>query len=164
MQIQLIYKACDGKTVLYIAARDIFFEAVKQLLDIYRIDPNGMDCNGESALMNASKAKYILITKLLLDGGADPTMANTALLITAKNGSLELLYVLLRHGDKVDLASSKGTAALHLAAKQGNMQMTKLLIKAGASPAFTWKGKLPPILQMSMEVNNVYGFLMLLYK
>jgi ankyrin repeat protein len=74
--------------------------------------------------------------RLLLDGGADPSLAgrdgNTPLMVAAANGQLELLRVLLGRGAAVDAAHpGSGYTAFHAACIDNQAECAEALARAG---------------------------------
>ncbi|XP_058459318.1 uncharacterized protein LOC131435441 [Malaya genurostris] len=107
-------------------------------------DTNGKDLEGRTPLHYAVNSGLIEIVKLLLSKGADVTQAtnkgNTPLHTAASKGNAaiveELLQQMEQHGIN-DFINSKttatGTTSLHIAAKNGYLDVTKILLKRGAA-------------------------------
>ena len=55
-------------------------------------------------------------------------------MIAAESGHSEAIQVLLETGAAVDLASSMGSTALHLAAFKSHEAVVRVLLAAGADP------------------------------
>ena len=102
--------------------------------------------------MRAAKTNDVVLMRLLLDGGADPTLTQkdytNALMLEAAGGAqaseyptelpvtevgaLEGIKLLLDRGVDVDAFNVNGRTALHLAAARGADRIVKLLAERGA--------------------------------
>jgi ankyrin repeat protein len=110
---------------------------------------------GSTALARASKSADVAMIQVLLEGGADPTVAQkdgtTALMIavaargqriyagTASVGTqateedaIDAVKVLLGSAANVDAANANGQTALHNAAARGSDTIVRLLVEKGA--------------------------------
>ena len=76
------------------------------------------------------------VVTALLEGGAsvnitDPTTGDTALHLAARQGSTDMVDVLLRFKPEVNNLSKEGFASLHLAAMFGHVRIVTRLLDAG---------------------------------
>ncbi len=88
---------------------------------------------GTTPLMRAAKANDLPIMKLLLDGGADPTITlkdhTTAAMIAT---SLDAIKLLVEHGIDVNAFNSNGQTLLHNAAGRGSTAIIQYAADQGA--------------------------------
>jgi ankyrin repeat protein len=122
--------ASDLTTALMFAAsRHGTLEIVRELLD-RDVDPNQQDNWGETALMMATMRHETDIVRLLLERGADPTIANfsdiTAIDIARKTGLPELIEILNINPSTVD--PETGISNLIIAAANGPLNLLKSMI------------------------------------
>ena len=121
-------------------AYDELIGAIKSndLLDAEALFAKGMDVNstdagGNSLLMISVKAGYAEMAKLLLSRHALPDTRNqfgeTALMLAAGNGDLQLASLLVQHGAKVNIS---GWNPLIYAAWRGKAKLVKYLLDQGA--------------------------------
>jgi len=95
---------------------------------------------GTTALYGAALLGSMRLVGLLLDGGADPSLAGwrdgTPLRAAAQGGHADVVAALLatgRHGD-IDAKTSGGRTSLHFAAAAGHLGAARALLGAGANP------------------------------
>ena len=85
----------------------------------------------------APKTSSIGIVTVLLEGGADPNLADengkTALHYAAAFGKDEAVQILIEHGASIDLQDNNGNTALHSAATNGKTKVVSALIELGAA-------------------------------
>ena len=102
---------------------------------------DGQLTEGATALARASKACDIPMMKVLLDGGADATLAltnrtTTAILASGGNAPepkvLEAVTLLVDHGVDVNAFNANGQTILHNAAQKGHNSVVEYLAKKGA--------------------------------
>eukprot|EP00439_Symbiodinium_sp_Y106_P070238 s20_g12.t1 len=110
-------------TALTLASSQSHVEVVRSLLDA-GTDKNLADTSGSSALVMACDKGYVEVVRLLLEAGADSNSFNFA-------GSHAFAGLLDAGADK-DLANSSGSTALMIACKNGNVEVVRLLLEAGA--------------------------------
>jgi len=101
---------------------------------------------GTTPLMRAAKTVDVRVMRLLLEGGADPTLTQrdyTTPLMIALGGSrggpaaaegtiIEALQLFLDYGADVDAFNANGQTAVHLAAQRGADSVVKFLAERGA--------------------------------
>jgi ankyrin repeat protein len=88
---------------------------------------------GRTPLHLATDNNHIEIVRILLDSGADPSLANdggwTALHIAADKGHEDIVDLLLRRGVDINAETKLGETPLHWAAWNGHLTVTKLLLR-----------------------------------
>jgi len=98
-------------------------------------DPNAVDNDGCTALMQHADCGNAEDVQLLLKAGADPNTADkkgiTALM---KAKARKVVELLLKAGADPNTADKKGCTSLYHAADRGNAEAIPLLLKAGADP------------------------------
>src|SRR5712671_5679547 len=100
---------------------------------------------GTTPLIRATKNVDIPVIKLLLEGGADPSItqkdySSAAIVAIRAAGSseantIEALKLFLDHGADVDAFNAAGQTALHVAAGRGSDAVVRFLASRGASLA-----------------------------
>ena len=115
------------------------FGDINKIMDLLEsgADPNFQeDDMGETALMIASREKWLSIVKLLLDSGANPNLkdneGNTALMYTAvynSNIHLKIIRLLLNSGANPLIKNNDGEIAYDLALSFGYIENAKLIKK-----------------------------------
>jgi hypothetical protein len=99
-------------------------------------DCNKPDPHGDTALLLACKAGLLVLATMLMDAGANVSVANeqgdTALLLACKAGSLELATRLKDAGADVSVANTQGETPLLAALAAGNLELAKVLLRWGA--------------------------------
>jgi ankyrin repeat protein len=88
---------------------------------------------GTTPLMRATKANDLPIMRLLLDGGADPTLTlkdrtTTAMIAT----SLDAIKLLVEHGVDINAFNANGQTVLHNAAGRGSTAIIQYAADRGA--------------------------------
>jgi Ankyrin repeats (3 copies) len=95
---------------------------------------------GRTALMQAAHTNQADAVALLLDAGANATVAEShgwsAMHYAARNGDIDSLRVFKQHGVNLDQPSpvSRGETPLMIAARSGEIEAIKALIELGADP------------------------------
>lgn len=125
-----------GATALYAAAGGDAALTVRLLKA--GANPDARLMSGESPLMAAALRGNLATVTALLDGGADPNLAEngggqTALIWAVSQRHAEIVEALVRHHADVNLASKSGSTPLMFAA-QGSLPSARLLLAAGANP------------------------------
>ena len=96
---------------------------------------------GTTALMRAAKGGDLPVLRLLIAGGADPTITQkdrtTTAMIAASSGAkeeaaLDALKLLAEHGVDIDAFNTNGQTVLHNAAGRGFNSIVKYVAEAGA--------------------------------
>jgi uncharacterized protein len=112
----------DGETVLMSAARSGTVEAVK-LLIAHGANVNAKESyRGQTALMWAAMERHPAVVKLLLNSGADWKTLSLA---------RETAMPKLSAASSVTPMARGGLAALHFAAREGNIETGRVLLDAG---------------------------------
>ncbi|HVZ19921.1 MAG TPA: ankyrin repeat domain-containing protein, partial [Vicinamibacterales bacterium] len=102
---------------------------------------DGQLTEGATALARASKASDVEMMKVLLDGGADPTLTlanRTTTAILASGGPtpepkmLEAVTLLVEHGVDVNAFNTNGQTILHNAAQRGYDSIVSYVASKGA--------------------------------
>jgi len=102
---------------------------------------DGQLTEGATALARASKASDVAMITVLLDGGADATLAlsnRTTTAMLASGGAapaekvLEAVTLLVEHGVDVNAFNANGQTILHNAAQRGNNPVIEYVAKKGA--------------------------------
>jgi ankyrin repeat protein len=132
--------AQDGFGVLGLASFFGRIEAVGALLAA-GADPNTPSANDfkvrpiHSAAANRSVETSLPLCTTLLEGGADPNVAQaggwTPLHQAATHGRMPVVEILLTHGAKVDTKSDDDRTAAEMAKVKGHTEIQTLLEKAG---------------------------------
>lgn len=136
----------DGLTALHIATVNAHLEVVNLLLQPeYHVDVNKTDHNGSSPLYTASYMGDTVQINLLLQHGADLTLAriefgSTALYIAAEKGHVKAVELLLEQkADPNQARTHDGNTPLHIAAEKGHLSIVKLLLQP------TYKAKIDEV-------------------
>lgn len=113
-------------------------ECVLKLLNNFFGDANAVDNKGRSALHLACSTGNLVITKVLLDQGADVNRWDFAKKMTplhcaASASSVECIQLLLRRGATVNAGIEK-RSALHVATEKNAIKCVETLLKYGANP------------------------------
>jgi ankyrin repeat protein len=111
-------------------------ETVRSLLK-QKIEINGPQGDGATALHWAAFRDDLEMAKLLLAAGADPKAATregaiTPLFMACTNGSAPMIAELLKAGADPNAVNGNGTTALMTAASSGSADAVKLLLDRGA--------------------------------
>ncbi|XP_066278887.1 ankyrin repeat domain-containing protein 16-like isoform X1 [Branchiostoma lanceolatum] len=137
----------NGRTPLHTASLHGRVGAANILLQRCNYAPDTPDSCGSTPLMDAVRADHIDLVQLLVEQhGADvqklDIMGRQPLHLAAQAGCLEAIrYLFDEHGLPVDTpASGSGLTALHFAAKEGQTNAVKLILRFGSS-ANTKDGK-----------------------
>ncbi len=107
------------------------------IVEVYlKAHPKEVDAKGAHGVPLIFHANHPEMVELLLNNGADPTVALAQL---AWSGNPESLKVALKHGAKVD-SPDIGRRPLHIAAYQGHLAAVEVLLAAGANTDVKAKG------------------------
>jgi ankyrin repeat protein len=122
-----------GRTLLHDASLNGMFGVVLAL--IYRgikIDERD-DETERTSLVEAARGGHVLVSKLLLEYGADPNLKDekgrTALHYAATSGSEDLVKVLVNAGARFDIEDSDGHTAWRLALSTCQNRVQKFFLK-----------------------------------
>ena len=125
-----------GVTPLALASLNASESMVGLLLDA-EADPNLAATSGVTPLMTAARVGDAGVVRRLLAAGADPTAAEavrgqTALMWAVAENHTRAAAVLLEVGGGATTRSANGFTPLLFAAQQGNVEVARLLLAAGA--------------------------------
>ncbi len=100
--------------------------------------PNIRDGKGNTLLMLASYNEQIEMTRVLLENGGDPQIANDMgqipLAGAAFKGNVEMAKLLIEHGADVNVRMPDGKTPLMFAAMFNRLEIIDLLLEKGADP------------------------------
>ncbi len=125
---------------------------VRALLD-HGADPNAVDVNGNTALIEAASYGFVQTADLLLNSGANVNHVSsgsspgTALNYAAQRGDKKMANLLLSMGADVNLADSSGTVPLGLAVGYGHAGIARQLIEKGAKVNSRSDGGFTPLIR-----------------
>jgi len=140
-QVDPNVRAANGVPPLVYAVQKQHIPIVLCLLSSSKIDVNGTDVFGQTALLSAAKINPVtpfhkntsdVIRKLLLDKkGIDPnvqdTVGTTALLYAVTQRDIPFIKLLLAAGADVKLANQQGNTAVHTAALLADEELIYIL-------------------------------------
>jgi hypothetical protein len=122
-----------GETGLIVALRNDAMAVVSLLLAQPKIALELQASNGNTALMMAAFKNNMPAVKALLAKGAQVNRPGwTALHYAASAGALDIMRVLLEHHAYIDAESPTRVTPLMLAAREGQEDAVKLLLREGA--------------------------------
>lgn len=123
--------------MLHYAVNEGSIKGTKAVLQEGSVDVDQGTPKGRTPLMLAASKGYTRIIRLLLDRGADLTIANeigdTALHNSADHGHVPATKMLMKAGADLEAANIGGATPLHLAAHEGQAEVMSALIEAGAN-------------------------------
>ena len=124
-----------GRSGLYLALSEPSPKAAQVLVDWSKTDVNRLNANGESALMIAALKGNLELATKLVEKGADINKTGwTPLHYAASSGHLAIIALLLDQSAYIDAESPNRTTPLMMAAMYGSPQAVKLLLHEGADP------------------------------
>ena len=132
----------DGDASLHAAiAADCSKETIQEIID-YGAYVNAVNSRGRTALLLGCFYRQMDSVKVLLEAGADPTVADEegfSCLHAAIDGhcSKDTLQGLIDHGAHIDATRKDGTNAFLRACRTGQSESVMFLIEAGADVGFT---------------------------
>ena len=134
-----------GNSVLHIAAREGFTEAVKMLIAA-GADVNLLNHKQSSPLhFFCYTAHDLAILKLLLQAGADPSAADekglTPLLVCCTSGRNDCITVLMEHGASAAVKDASGRSARDIAAFHQHKDIVHRCTPAAATTTATTTAK-----------------------
>ncbi len=128
----------EGRTQLFIAARDGNDKEVERLI-VAGADVNKAKTEtGEIALMAASFSGYLTIVEQLIAAGSDINKSRirdgvTALFLASQEGKTPIVNRLIAAGADINKArTDNGMTPLYIAAQNGHLRIVEQLIAAGA--------------------------------
>jgi ankyrin repeat protein len=127
-----------GATALYAAAAYPDAAMTEKLLAA-GADPNRALLSGETPLMEAARRGNLATVRALLTAGADVNAQESgggqnALMWATSERQTAVIEELVRRGADVSAGSKTGFTALMFAAQQGDVDIAKILVRAGAKP------------------------------
>ncbi|KAK0627407.1 ankyrin repeat-containing domain protein [Immersiella caudata] len=132
-------KELKGWNSLHLAAQSDkpgTLEVVKMLVGTQRIDINDQQGNGATALYLAAQAGRSDVAQLLLEGGANPSIATKndirPLERAVASSNIELVDLLIRHGADVKFLDNMGRSIVHIASAQPDVRILRRVLEAGA--------------------------------
>ncbi len=139
---QLLARGFDANTIdptgqngLFIAIRESSPKVARVLLDSPKIDLNALNAEGESALMMAALKGHLEIAAALIKKDADVNKTGwTPLHYAATTGQLAVIRLLIENHAYIDAESPNGSTPLMLASMYGTPEAVKLLLDEGANP------------------------------
>jgi ankyrin repeat protein len=152
--------ALDDETLalaqqLFELAREGNTEALTKPLEL-GLAPNIRDSNGNSLLMLAAYNGHEAMTRLLLQHGADPELANlrhqTPLAGVAFKGYTHIARILIENGADVNSATPDGKTPLMFAAMFNQIDVLEMLLNSGADANLTTEDGLTAI-QLAQHMN-----------
>jgi cytohesin len=137
-----------GDTALHVAAAEGKVGAVRVLLN-HGADINVRGCRNYTPLIGAAHAGQAEACKFLLSRGANPALVtddgNAAVHAAALFGGVDVLRVLLDHGDRVPCINVRGWkryTPLLFAVEKGDIGACKFLLARGADASLRCDGAL----------------------
>jgi len=133
----------DWSPLLWAAAHENFEDTVNELI-VFGVDVNWKNSLGQTALKVAVIARRSGCVRLLLDAGADPTLADNdgyaPIHAAAANGDIEVATMLIEAGVDVNTplvypADDEGDTALNSASYAGHYDLARVLVERGACNA-----------------------------
>ena len=112
-------------------------DAVKRLLELYKIDPNSLKADDFNALFAASGEGHLPVVNYLLSKGSNvnfvaPGMQYSPLHAAATDGHVKVLEALLDAGAYINSVNINGWTSLSKAARSGQDEAVSLLVQRGA--------------------------------
>merc|ERR1712150_159820 len=136
---ELLSQDEDGKTKLYLAAKENRIEEAKKMmkeannLNIVSELVNKGSNSGVTPLLRTSENGHHQMAKLLLNNGAEVDKANnlgeTPLIWASFDGHLEIVKLLINKGAEIDKANNGGWTPLISASYFGYLEVVNLLIE-----------------------------------
>lgn len=127
-----------GVTMLHVAAMNGDVEIAKTLMCTYGIPPGISDWEGDPPIFLAASTNHVDVVSLLVEHGVDPqavcvrSLGHTPLHVAVTHGCIAVAQWLLEHGVNPNLTTTHTQTALHLAMRDDNDMMVRLLIQYNA--------------------------------
>ena len=137
------FKNFSDKTAIRCAINsnnsDDISKTICEMLIEYKADPNIVEDTGYSALMWGVTFSRKKTVELLLQHGANPNQTTlvekiTPLMLATSYGNKKSVELLLDNRADINAQRKDGATALQLAIENGNIDIAKLLLQAGANP------------------------------
>ncbi|PRQ41797.1 putative ankyrin repeat-containing domain, acetyltransferase A, auxiliary subunit [Rosa chinensis] len=142
-------KDANKRGALHFAAREGQSEMCKYLLEELKLDVDTKDEDGDTPLIHAARLGHTDTAKLLLEYGANPSIASdlgaTALHHSAGLGNIELLRYLISKGVDVNSQSDAGSPLIW-AAGHDQPDAVKVLLEHHANPNTESDDDITPLL------------------
>jgi uncharacterized protein len=112
--------------------------ALVELLLKAGASPNAPIATGETPIMTCASSGTTDAVRMLIERGADvnakePSQNQTALMWAAAEHHPEMVQTLIDAGADLQAHTRKGFTALHFAAREGDLEITRLLLGAGVN-------------------------------
>lgn len=117
------------QTLLSWASQNGKIDVVQRINDIYTVDPNLQDGDGDTPLSKAAECGNLSMVRLLLE--------NSAIEVNSKNkdGSTPMSRAAEnRHKNVVQLLAAKDNVTLHSLVRMGNLKLTDYLLDCDVNP------------------------------
>ncbi|KAI1258471.1 ankyrin repeat-containing domain protein [Xylariaceae sp. FL1019] len=152
----------DGLSPLHIAAH-LNLENSARWLIAHGANQQVQTRKGRTPLSQAVYSNHIGMIKLLMAGGVNLKPERTSPLHRAcQIGSREIVEVLLKGVDSVDIKDSEGRTALWTSCKSREFDLAELLLEAGADPNTKMKDDAATLLGSVAADNNMEAVRLLL--
>jgi uncharacterized protein len=126
----------DGDSPLLVALKNESYAAADALATIPGVEVDGANKAGETALMMAALKGRVELCRVLIAAGAKVNRSGwTPLHYAASGEEMALIDLLLKSGARIDARSPNGTTPLMMASRYGNYDMGGLLLERGANAA-----------------------------
>ncbi|WP_342263506.1 ankyrin repeat domain-containing protein [Spiroplasma endosymbiont of Clivina fossor] len=142
----------SDNNILYIFIIQNNFELAKLLI---KLNPdkkiiNSSDINNNTPLLLAINKDAIDFIKFLLENGADVNLqekkVSMSIINAINNNNWEIINILFDHGHNVNFQDPLvNNTYLHIAARNGQLELVKLLLERGANPNIQEKKGLTPL-------------------
>jgi uncharacterized protein len=128
----------DQGSMLIIATREKSVNVANSLLKLTQVDVNKQTKTGESALMLAAFNGDLDLVKALVKRGAQINKPQwTPLHYAAANGQLSVVEFLVENNAYIDAESPNNTTPLMMAARHKHITVMRWLTENGADPTYT---------------------------
>jgi ankyrin repeat protein len=153
----------DGCTALYVAV-EFGYSKIVELLVEFGADVNAKKLDsGETPLLFAIELGHLNIVQFLLSHGADANEPNSMgdppiyFAAFSNHHAIAISQALISAGANVNALNSKHQSALHAASQNGNVDIVRLLINAGADVNYTLFDGAYLYTPLSRAINQVFG-------